>query len=42
MKYQIIISDEAKLDIREAKDYYNKIDEKQQKDVFLTLSCKFQ
>ena len=28
MKYQIIISDEAKLDIREAKDYYNKIDEK--------------
>ena len=28
MKYQISISDEAKLDIREAKDYYNKIDEK--------------
>ena len=39
MKYQIIISDEAKLDIREAKDYYNKIDEKlAKKDVFLTLS----
>lgn len=38
MKYQIIISDEAKLDIKEAKDYYNKIDEKLAKDVFLILS----
>ena len=28
MKYQINISDEAKLDIREAKEYYAKIDEK--------------
>ena len=28
MKYQVIISDEAKLDIREAKDYYTKIDDK--------------
>lgn len=31
MKYQIIISEEAKLDIREAKDYYNKIDKKTSK-----------
>lgn len=28
MKYQINISEEAKLDIREAKEYYAKIDEK--------------
>ena len=28
MSYQITISDEARMDIREAKDYYNKIDDK--------------
>lgn len=37
MKYTVVISDEAKLDIKEAKDYYAKIDSKLSKKCMVDI-----
>lgn len=39
MKYKITISDEAKLDIQEAKDYYTQIDKKLAKRCIVDINA---